>query len=380
MGAAGIATDPERERRQRRRLNHMGSMEVPVTLGCRQMIIRDRHHNLSGEDEASGWTQGDSMWWSQLETTDTKGRHRREQIKSMNKKGLYALRKSLKCFLWPFERATSNRRAIDRSINITRRRSEGMTETADTYGEQPMATKTSRTKRFILVRHGETDFNVQKKVQGRCIDISLNDTGRKQAERLGERLKGENVKFIACSTLKRAIETTDIVINHFSTTQQRNYHLYEGLVEMSFGPEFEGKHFDRKASEVAGNIHNKLASIVKKWVDGELDHIMPGGESPLQVEDRARKSFAQIKSLLDSEGNKLTQYDREDDIDTYLIICHGRLLKILICSLLDIGLENMEKFQQNNTAVNILEWDEETKSFTLQLLNCTAHLEEPPNN
>lgn len=171
-------------------------------------------------------------------------------------------------------------------------------------------------------------------------------------------------------------------------------------MEMCFGPEFEGKHFDRKAATVPGNIHNQLATIVKMWVEGELNHVMPGGESPLQVcqssdrplyfifywqisqvEARARRAFFQIANLCDATNNRIPGFEGKDDsVENYLIVCHGRLIKILLCSLLDIGLENMEKFQQNNTAVNVIEYDPSSKDFTVALLNCTSHLEEPPNN
>lgn len=137
-------------------------------------------------------------------------------------------------------------------------------------------------------------------MQGQCADLALNETGRRQAELLGRRLKNEKIHFIASSTLRRAIETTDIIVQNFDESKNKNYVLYEGekhpsdaisvmskvasdLMEMCFGPEFEGKHFDRKAATVPGNIHNQLATIVKMWVEGELNHVMPGGESPLQV-------------------------------------------------------------------------------------------------
>lgn len=65
-------------------------------------------------------------------------------------------------------------------------------------------------KNIYVVRHGQTDWNVQEIIQG-TKDIPLNDTGRKQAHEVSETLK--NVKFdkIISSPLKRAYETAEIV-------------------------------------------------------------------------------------------------------------------------------------------------------------------------
>lgn len=65
-----------------------------------------------------------------------------------------------------------------------------------------------------LVRHGITDWNAQGKIQGRT-DIPLNDTGRKQAALLAERLKKEDIAFeaVISSGLRRADETGAILAN-----------------------------------------------------------------------------------------------------------------------------------------------------------------------
>eukprot|EP01117_Protostelium_nocturnum_P008050 TRINITY_DN2865_c0_g2_i2.p2 TRINITY_DN2865_c0_g2~~TRINITY_DN2865_c0_g2_i2.p2 ORF type:complete len:254 (-),score=91.24 TRINITY_DN2865_c0_g2_i2:230-991(-) len=239
------------------------------------------------------------------------------------------------------------------------------------------------TIRIVLVRHGETDFNLEKKVQGQSVggDISLNENGLKQAKLLGLRLKEEKFDLVASSSLKRAIQTTKSVLSQFNNEERQKHriHQYDGLREMNFGPQFEGKHFDKKMAKIPGNIHHLLSSIVRKWVvDGELDLCLPGGESPLQVENRARQAFFQIIHSLDQNNQPIPSASPSPK--NILIVCHGRLLKILLCSLLDIGLENMEKFGQSNTAVNVLEFDRSSNSFSLSLLNCISHLDAPPNN
>ena len=60
--------------------------------------------------------------------------------------------------------------------------------------------------RLLLIRHGQTDWNVQKKVMGRCDEI-LNENGLEQAEETRKKLLDESIDLIICSPLKRAKQT-----------------------------------------------------------------------------------------------------------------------------------------------------------------------------
>ena len=60
--------------------------------------------------------------------------------------------------------------------------------------------------RLLLTRHGQTDWNVQGKAQGRT-DTELNSTGIEQAKRLAEKIKNYNIDIIISSPLKRARKT-----------------------------------------------------------------------------------------------------------------------------------------------------------------------------
>lgn len=87
---------------------------------------------------------------------------------------------------------------------------------------------------IFMVRHGQTDWNVVKKVQGKT-DIELNETGLNQAKIVSEKLENEQIDIIVCSPLKRARKTAEII--------NENLHcpiIYEeGISERCFG-EFEG--------------------------------------------------------------------------------------------------------------------------------------------
>lgn len=63
---------------------------------------------------------------------------------------------------------------------------------------------------ILLTRHGQTEWNLLKKVQGKA-DIELNEKGIKQAEETRDSLKNEKIDLILCSPLKRAIQTAEII-------------------------------------------------------------------------------------------------------------------------------------------------------------------------
>lgn len=87
---------------------------------------------------------------------------------------------------------------------------------------------------ILLTRHGQTEWNLRKKVQGKA-DIELNEKGIKQAETTRDSLKNEKVDLILCSPLTRAVQTAKII------NQGRNARIIidERVSERDFG-EFEG--------------------------------------------------------------------------------------------------------------------------------------------
>ena len=87
---------------------------------------------------------------------------------------------------------------------------------------------------ILLVRHGQTEWNLLTKVQGKA-DVELNEQGIKQAEETRNYLKNEKIDLILCSPLKRAMQTAEII------KQGRNIKMIidERISKRDFG-EFEG--------------------------------------------------------------------------------------------------------------------------------------------
>lgn len=145
---------------------------------------------------------------------------------------------------------------------------------------------------IYLTRHGQTDWNVQKKVMGRC-DEPLNETGLKQAEETRDNLMNAKIDIILCSPLQRAKQTAEII------NDVRNIPIIydDRLIERDFG-EFEGmqtKDFDfdgywdyyknekyNQAENIQNffeRIYNFLNDIIEKYQDMNVLIVAHGGVS-----------------------------------------------------------------------------------------------------
>src|SRR5664280_2119664 len=89
--------------------------------------------------------------------------------------------------------------------------------------------------RIIAIRHGETAWNVDTRIQGQ-LDIGLNETGRQQARRVAQALTGEPIQAIYSSDLSRAWDTARSIADATGQTLQ----AHAGLRERGFGV-FQGK-------------------------------------------------------------------------------------------------------------------------------------------
>jgi broad specificity phosphatase PhoE len=121
--------------------------------------------------------------------------------------------------------------------------------------------------RLALIRHGITDWNLEKRIQGR-IDQPLNETGRRQMQ--GMQLPPEYCDDrYYCSPLKRALETAELL--------GLDYRIDPALIEMHWG-DWEG--------EVLKPLRKRLGDEMRNNEQRGLDFCPPGGESPRLVQAR----------------------------------------------------------------------------------------------
>lgn len=200
-------------------------------------------------------------------------------------------------------------------------------------------------RRLFIARHGETEYNRKKLLQGRGIDASLNETGILQAKALSGYLNRYPVHYLGSSSLKRSFETAGF----HSQSINKDVIKYAGLDEMDFG-DYEGLSFLE--------VEDEIKRIGQAWKSGQVDLKIPGGESPRDTYERANSAMME---LIESTSE-----------ETLAVVIHGRLIRILLSEWLGLGLKNMDKIEHQNGSVNQLLFKNGT--FEAVYLNKTDHL------
>jgi len=200
--------------------------------------------------------------------------------------------------------------------------------------------------RILAIRHGETLWNVDSRIQGH-LDIGLNDTGRWQAERLGMALKDEPIAAIYASDLSRAHDTALAVSRHTGVPVQPE----PGLRERSFG-EFEGRTF--------AEIEIELPEQAQRWRQRDPTFTPAGGESLLMLEVR----------VLSVAGRLAAQHPGEQ----IALFAHGGVMDILYRAATRLDLQAARTWALGNTAINRLLWSPE--GFSLVGWADVQHLSE----
>lgn len=177
-----------------------------------------------------------------------------------------------------------------------------------------------------LVRHGQTDYNKRRIVQGSGVDAPLNEEGRRQAWLFYERFRDYPFDKLYISRLRRTYESMEPFIQ-----AQLPYESHEALNEISWGIH-EGKPFDPAQ-------HREYLQVVSAWQRGETHLAIEGGESPEQVAARQRPFIEQLIARLRSGQEKRV-----------LICMHGRAMRILLTQLLRYPLSCMDVFEHHNMA------------------------------
>ncbi len=216
-----------------------------------------------------------------------------------------------------------------------------------------MTVTNSEPTHFYFVRHGETEYNRRRIVQGSGIDSVLNNRGRAQVSALAGRLSDVPFDAIYASPLRRTRQTTAIIAERQAEVPVQ---YLADLKEMAWGV-YEGE-------PPSPERNRALDAIKQRWREGAFDERIEGGESAREVEARARRAVDQI--LGQEQGR------------TVLVVTHGRFLRIALASLLDdYELHQMHQIPHSNTAVNRVV--HERGRFRADLINCTAHLESHSN-
>ena len=166
---------------------------------------------------------------------------------------------------------------------------------------------------FFIIRHGETDKNVQGVWQGSGTEALLNNNGKKQASELAEKVKELDLSCIYCSPLLRAVQTANIIVQNRSSVLP--VIILQDLRECHFGKS-EGLTFDATKKEYGEDFIQKILFPNRKtWYLR-----FPEGECKCDVFERVFNAL-----------NKIAQNSNTKKDTSVGIICHAGVLNALQC-------------------------------------------------
>ena len=197
--------------------------------------------------------------------------------------------------------------------------------------------------KWLIVRHGETEWNRNGCIQGQA-DTPLSDEGRAQAAALAATLRDVQIDRAFSSDLSRARETAMIVIGDRKTPV-----LTTGdLRELNFG-RWEGR--------LTAELAVQEPELFTAWHTGNPDFAAPEGESVREMAARIEKFVAERK-----EGMLA---------GTSLIVAHGGSVRCLLCVMLGIPLAAVGRFNVARASLSVLEV--EPAGSVLMLYNDVSH-------
>jgi broad specificity phosphatase PhoE len=175
----------------------------------------------------------------------------------------------------------------------------------------------------LLARHGQTNDNREPiRVQG-FTDTPLNDTGRRQAAELAERVAGDGIRSLWASDLSRARETAEIVGARIGLTPSLDERLRE-----AFRGRWEGHRFI--------DIARQEPELYAAWLRAGEDFRFPGGESLREQMDRVTAALEEIHRSAELPA---------------LVVCHGGSIRVMLCRRDPRGLDAFHDFEVPNVAV-----------------------------
>lgn len=198
--------------------------------------------------------------------------------------------------------------------------------------------------RILLVRHGETTWNQQSRLQGQ-VETLLSARGEQQAARLGERLAKEEIDAVYASDLERAWRTAKIVVASRELAVQRS----PVWRELSFG-DWEGLTYD--------DVVRRDPELAERRLADPAHVAPPGGEN---LNDLAQRIMPAAERLRDAHEGQ-----------TALLVTHGGPLRVLACALLGLDLNRAWRFETTNCGLSSVRWYDWAP--VIELWNDTLHL------
>ncbi len=195
---------------------------------------------------------------------------------------------------------------------------------------------------IFLVRHGETQWNAEDRIQGQIQHVKLNEEGIRQSKLLARRLAKEKINLIYSSPQERALQTAEMIaephglaiVTH-SGLAERSHGILDGLTRNEI----------RKKHPVVWKVYEQTRELPGGW----------GAETMEQMGERGFHAFMEIA--------------RQGPNKNIAIVAHGAVNKAIIRRLTGKGIHD---FVQHNGCLNIIKHD--GKNFLVEKIDDTAHL------
>ena len=200
--------------------------------------------------------------------------------------------------------------------------------------------------RIIAIRHGETAWNVDTRIQGH-LDIGLNERGRWQASQVAQALASEPIKAIYSSDLLRAWDTARAISEATGSTLQA--HL--GLRERHFGV-LQGRTF--------AELEATDPEQSRRWRKRDPDWAPEGGESLHEVRERITRTAFELAAR--HMGEQI------------VLVAHGGIMDALYRAATGQTVQAPRSWNLGNASINRLLWTPD--GLTLVGWSDTRHLDE----
>lgn len=201
-------------------------------------------------------------------------------------------------------------------------------------------------KEFYIIRHGQTDYNKLRIVQGSGIDSDLNEKGIRQSQLFYSFYRNTGFDYVICSSLKRSYQTIEPFI-----LNERIPHEKTPLInEISWGV-----HEGQKGTY---EMKQNYDIMVSEWAKGNFDARLEAAESAAELASRVMKFVSYMTTL---------PYQR------VLVCTHGRTLRCLMCLMKGQHLREMENYDHHNTGLFLAEFG--GNMFNFKIENDISHFE-----
>lgn len=178
-------------------------------------------------------------------------------------------------------------------------------------------------KEIYIIRHGQTEYNALRIIQGSGVDSDLNDVGRAQGQAFYQKYKHIPFEVALVSKLKRTYQTVEPFINNglpfekFAEINEMNWGIHEG----------------KKGTE---KLRTDYLEMVRQWQSGNYHHRLTNAESAYELGERLKKFANHLKTRPEK---------------TILVCSHGRAMRCLMAVLQEQEYREMEQYNHYNTGL-----------------------------